>query len=117
MSTPATASGVRKREMFSRRSVFVFAAIGSAVGMLIPFTAAAVGVPLAWMLVVEVGVSSVPLEFLQTLTKYLPWISTRQLSDMMDIGVSDLHAGVVLAAWSIAVIGAGLVLARRRDVK
>lgn len=95
----------------------LWTAIGSAVGMLIPFTAAAVGVPLAWMLVVEFGVSSVPLEFLQTLTKYLPWISTRQLSDMMDIGVSDLQAGVVLAAWSIAVIGAGLVLARRRDVK
>lgn len=33
MSTPAPARGVRKRETFSRRSVFVFAAIGSAVGL------------------------------------------------------------------------------------
>ena len=33
MSTPATTGGTRKREAFSGRSVFVFAAIGSAVGL------------------------------------------------------------------------------------
>lgn len=95
----------------------LWTAFGSAIGMLIPFTAAAVGVPLAWMLVVEIAVSSVPIEFFATLSKYLPLLSTRVLSDMMDIGVSNLHAGLVLAAWSVALIGGGLLVASRRDVK
>ena len=33
MSTPAATGGTRRREAFSGRSVFVFAAIGSAVGL------------------------------------------------------------------------------------
>src|SRR5690606_16777516 len=33
MSTPAATRGTKKREAFSGRSVFVFAAIGSAVGL------------------------------------------------------------------------------------
>lgn len=97
--------------------LLLWTAIGSAVGMLVPVTAVAVGLPIAWIMVIEIAISTVPLEFLQTLSKYLPWVSSRQLIGMMDIGVSDLHAGIVLAAWSIATIGGGILVASRRDVK
>ncbi|MFC3850235.1 hypothetical protein ACFORJ_08670 [Corynebacterium hansenii] len=97
--------------------MLLWAAIGSAVGMLVPVTAVAVGLPIAWIMVIEMAVSQVPVEFFQTLSKYLPWIASRQLTGMMDTGISGTHAGLVLAAWAIAVIGGGLVAASRRDVK
>lgn len=97
--------------------LLLWTAIGSAVGMLVPVTAVAVGLPIAWIMVIEIAISTVPLEFLQTLSKYLPWVSSRQLIGMMDIDVSDLHAGIVLAAWSIAIIGGGILVASRSDVK
>lgn len=97
--------------------LLLWTAIGSAVGMLVPVTAVAVGLPVAWVLILEMTVSTVPIKFLQTLTEYLPWIASRQLIGMLDIGVSDVHAGLVLAAWSVAVIGGGILVASRRDVK
>lgn len=97
--------------------MLLWTAIGSAVGMLVPVTAVAVGLPIAWIMVIEIAVGQLPIEFFQTLSKYLPWIASRQLTGMMDIGISDAHAGLVLAAWAIAVIGGGLVAASRRDVK
>ncbi|MFD5869286.1 hypothetical protein ACFWGD_11860 [Corynebacterium sp. NPDC060344] len=97
--------------------LLLWTAIGSAVGMLVPVTAIAVGLPIAWIMVIEIAVSTVPLEFLRTLSTYLPWVSSRQLIGMMDIGVTDLHAGIVLAAWSVAIIGGGILVAARRDVK
>ncbi|WP_295629025.1 hypothetical protein [uncultured Corynebacterium sp.] len=95
----------------------LWTAIGSAVGMLVPVTAVAVGAPIAWVFVIEMAISTVPVDFLQTMTKYLPWVASRHLGGMMDIGVSDVHAGLVLAVWSVVVIGAGLFVAARRDVK
>lgn len=95
----------------------VWTAIGSAVGMLIPSTAVAASIPLAWIMVLELAVSAAPIDFLQTVSKYLPWIASRQLADLMDIGVTDLHAGLVLATWVIVLIGGGIAIASRRDVK
>lgn len=97
--------------------LLLWTVIGSAVGMLVPVTAVATGLPVAWILLVEVALGTVPIEFLNKLTEYLPWTASRQLLDMMDIGVSNVHAGLVLAAWSVAVIGGGIVVAARRDVK
>lgn len=97
--------------------LLLWTVIGSAVGMLVPVTAVATGLPVAWILLVEVALGTVPIEFLNKLTEYLPWTASRQLLDMMDIGVSNVHAGLVLAAWSGAVIGGGIVVAARRDVK
>ena len=85
--------------------------------MLVPVTAVATGLPVAWILLVEVALGTVPIEFLNKLTEYLPWTASRQLLGMMDIGVSNVHAGLVLAAWSVAVIGGGIIVAARRDVK
>ncbi|MFO6505162.1 hypothetical protein ACLB3A_06645 [Corynebacterium freneyi] len=97
--------------------LLLWTVIGSAVGMLVPVTAVATGLPVAWILLVEVALGTVPIEFLNKLTEYLPWTASRQLLGMMDIGVSNVHAGLVLAAWSVAVIGGGIVVAARRDVK
>ena len=97
--------------------LLLWTVIGSAVGMLVPVTAVATGLPVAWILLVEVALGTVPIEFLNKLTEYLPWTASRQLLGMMDIGVSNVHAGLVLAAWSVAVIGGGIIVAARRDVK
>ncbi len=97
--------------------LLLWTVIGSAVGMLVPVTALAAGLPVAWILLVEVALGTVPIEFLNKLTEYLPWTATLKLLGMPDIGVSNLHAGLVLAAWSVAVIGGGIVVAARRDVK
>lgn len=97
--------------------LLLWTVIGSAVGMLVPVTAVATGLPVAWILLVEVALGTVPIEFLNKLTEYLPWTASRQLLGMMDIGVSNAHAGLVLAAWSVAVIGGGIIVAARRDVK
>lgn len=97
--------------------LLLWTVIGSAVGMLVPVTAVATGLPVAWILLVEVALGTVPIEFLNKLTEYLPWTASRQLLGILDIGVSNLHAGLVLAAWSVAVIGGGIVVAARRDVK
>ncbi|MGV3113584.1 hypothetical protein ACEE18_03055 [Corynebacterium freneyi] len=97
--------------------MLLWTVIGSAVGMLVPVTAVATGLSVAWILLVEVALGTVPIEFLNKLTEYLPWTASRQLLGMMDIGISNVHAGLVLAAWSVAVIGGGIVVAARRDVK
>ena len=97
--------------------LLLWTVIGSAVGMLVPVTAVATGLPVAWILLVEAALGLAPIEFLNKLTEYLPWTASRQLLGMMDIGVSNVHAGLVLAAWSVAVIGGGIVVAARRDVK
>lgn len=97
--------------------ILVWAAVGSGVGMLVPVPAVAVAVPLGWILVFEMAVSLIPLEWAETLSGYLPWTAARQLLGMMDIGVSDVHAGLVLAGWVAAVVVGGVVFASRRDVK
>lgn len=91
--------------------------IASAVGMLIPNTATAVAMPLVWILAVEQTLSVIPTEWASTIVKFLPWINTRQLIGAMDAGYTATHAWTVILVWFALLVGAGFVVACRRDVK
>jgi ABC-type transport system involved in multi-copper enzyme maturation permease subunit len=93
----------------------LWAALGVGLGLAVRHQVAAIAGSFVWIMFIE----SVLEGSAQDVAKYLPrnaWIAVVGPPNATGIMLDPLPGGLVLAAWTAAVVLAGVVLMRRRDV-
>jgi ABC-type transport system involved in multi-copper enzyme maturation permease subunit len=92
--------------------------LGMALALLLRNSALGIVIVLALLLVVPIVFSLIPLDFFSDIRPYLPSSAGEQMTKISTAGdkLNQWQGGLVCAAWAAALLGAGVVLTKIRDV-